>query len=289
MTSPTDEPLDLPDDSRLMEAVQDYLAQLESGRRPNRSEYVRKYADVAQSLVACLEGLELVYGSANKASVSGATTAHDLDVAGLALAGPLGDFLIEREIGRGGMGVVYEARQVSLGRRVALKVLPLAAALDSRQLQRFKNEAQAAAHLHHPNIVPVYAIGCERGLHYYAMQLIEGQSLAEWIDGMRELEDEKQKSEMRGQNTELFGGNSPPPGPTKRAESSNNTAVISAFAAFSTEHAEDAQSFFRKVAGFGIKVAEALEYAHEVGVVHRDIKPGNLLLDQQGTIWRSEE
>src|SRR5215470_1311382 len=83
----------------------------------------------------------------------------------------LGDFRLLREVGRGGMGIVYEAEQVSLKRRVALKVLPFAATMDSRQLQRFRNEAQAAAGLHHTNIVPVHAVGVERGVHYYAMQL----------------------------------------------------------------------------------------------------------------------
>ena len=83
------------------------------------------------------------------------------------------------------MGVVYEAEQISLGRRVALKVLPFAAALDARQLQRFKNEAQAAACLHHVNIVPVFGVGCERGIHYYAMQYIEGQTLAAIIEKLR--------------------------------------------------------------------------------------------------------
>ena len=98
---------------------------------------------------------------------------------------PLGDFRLVREIGRGGMGIVYEAVQLSLGRRVALKVLPFAAALDPKQLQRFKNEAQAAAHLHHTNIVPVYAVGAERGVHFYAMQLIEGHNLAAVIADLR--------------------------------------------------------------------------------------------------------
>src|SRR5262249_56961677 len=97
------------------------------------------------------------------------------------LVGVLGDFHILRELGRGGMGVVYEAEQISLGRRVALKVLPFAAMLDKQQLHRFKNEARAAATLDHPNIVAIYSVGCERGVHYYAMQLIEGQSLAEAI------------------------------------------------------------------------------------------------------------
>src|ERR1700730_8292799 len=99
---------------------------------------------------------------------------------------PVGDFQLLNEIGRGGMGVVYEAKQLSLGRRIALKVLPFASALDPRQLQRFKNEAQAAAQLHHTNIVPVYAVGCARGVPYYAMQFIEGQTLATLIQGLRQ-------------------------------------------------------------------------------------------------------
>src|SRR5262249_37096797 len=101
--------------------------------------------------------------------------------------GLLGDFRLLREIGRGGMGVVHEAVQISLGRRVALKVLPFAAALDARQLQRFKNEAQGAAGLHHTNIVPVYAVGCALGVHFYAMQFIDGRNLATLIQELRRI------------------------------------------------------------------------------------------------------
>src|SRR5262249_46522728 len=97
------------------------------------------------------------------------------------VTGVLGDFRILREVGRGGMGIVYEAEQISLGRRVALKVLPFAATMDPRHLQRFQNEARAAASLHHEHIVPVYGVGQERGVHYYAMQLIDGRTLAEFI------------------------------------------------------------------------------------------------------------
>ena len=89
----------------------------------------------------------------------------------------LGDFALLREIGRGGMGVVYEARQISLNRRVALKVLPPALGLSNQATQRFQREARAAAKLHHTNIVPVHAIGEHDGHHFYAMDLIEGQSL----------------------------------------------------------------------------------------------------------------
>src|SRR5262249_58063228 len=97
----------------------------------------------------------------------------------------LGDYRVLREVGRGGMGVVYEAEQVSLGRRVALKVLPFAAAIDPKQRQRFQIEAQAAAQLHHPHIVPIFAVGCDRGIHYYAMQFVAGRSLAAIIHDLR--------------------------------------------------------------------------------------------------------
>jgi serine/threonine protein kinase len=285
--------MDLPDDPRLMQAVQEYLGELEAGRRPNRFEYLRKYADVAEPLGACLEGLELVHRTAGKkGSVSSSTAAQAPEFGSPELFGPLGDFVIQREIGRGGMGVVYEAVQVSLGRRVALKVLPFAAALDSRQLQRFKNEAQAAAHLNHPNIVPVYAIGCERGIHYYAMQLVEGQSLSELIASLRQSEARGPRSEVLGQKSEhgteetvSLHQKSRSRGPVQPADFSDKTAIAPAAAALSTEHSEEKQKFFRNVAGLAIKAAEALQYAHEVGVVHRDIKPGNLLLDNQGTIW----
>src|SRR5439155_3168187 len=100
-------------------------------------------------------------------------------------SGTLGDFRLIREVGRGGMGIVYEAEQISLNRCVALKVLPFAATMDPRHLQRFRNEAQAAACLHHANIVPVHGVGCDRGVHYYAMQLIEGQTLAEIIHALK--------------------------------------------------------------------------------------------------------
>jgi hypothetical protein len=89
----------------------------------------------------------------------------------------LGDFEILRELGRGGMGIVYEASQVSLNRKVALKVLSGGLGLTSKAVQRFHREAEAAAKLHHTNIVPVYATGEDDGTHFYAMELIDGPSL----------------------------------------------------------------------------------------------------------------
>src|SRR5262249_42660376 len=144
-----------------------------------KSEILAQYPELAADLEACLASLEFIrQGAVGKREV------ENPPGSGL-VTGVLGDYRILREIGRGGMGVVYEAEQISLGRRGALKILPVAAGLDPKQLQRLKNEAQAAAHLHHTNIVPVYGVGCERGVHYYAMQFIDGQTLAALI---RELQ-----------------------------------------------------------------------------------------------------
>jgi serine/threonine protein kinase len=99
----------------------------------------------------------------------------------------LGEYRILREIGHGGMGVVYEAVQESLGRHVALKVLPLHGLLNPTVLERFKREARAAAKLHHTNIVPVFGVGENNGIHYYAMQFIQGQGLDKVLDEVRRL------------------------------------------------------------------------------------------------------
>src|SRR5262249_35333087 len=144
--------------------------------------------EIAAALAGCLEALEFVHTAAPQlASAAGSGPgAPFAETAALQPELSLGDYRLVREVGRGGMGVVYEAVQLSLGRRVALKVLPFAAALDARQLQRFRNEAQAAAHLHHPHIVPVISVGCERGVHFYAMHFIDGQTLANLIRDLRE-------------------------------------------------------------------------------------------------------
>jgi eukaryotic-like serine/threonine-protein kinase len=171
-------------DARLAKALERYVNVCETGTPPDRDEFLADYPEIATELAECLDGLALVNAAAG--DLRQAQRSETL-IAGEELKLPLGDFRIVREIGRGGMGIVYEAVQLSLGRRVALKVLPLAAALDPKHLQRFKNEAQAAAQLHHTNIVPVYAVGSERGVHYYSMQLIDGYSLADLITHRRQL------------------------------------------------------------------------------------------------------
>ncbi|MCI0681169.1 MAG: serine/threonine protein kinase, partial [Gemmataceae bacterium] len=289
------------DDPRLLQAVQEYLAELEAGRRPRRQEFVRRYPDIAASLGPCLDGLDLVHQAALKDTQSFPPTATP----GERLpADPLGDFQIIREIGRGGMGIVYEAVQLSLGRQVALKVLPFASTLDQRRLQRFKNEAQAAAQLHHTNIVPVHAVGCERGVHFYAMQMIDGHSLATVIEQMRgqaagdrdqAAGDRRQESGIRGQGSRSQGSGvrsqwsggrgheaakgEMPAWPIPEETSSPLSMALS------TQRTSKPRDFYRSAAGLMVQAAEALEHAHQFGIVHRDIKPANLLIDARGQLW----
>src|SRR5215470_16125460 len=171
--------------AQVLRVLEDYLAELERGGRPHPDELLARHPDLADQLKAYLDQLDLLHEAAVRFRV--AAPAADAAPAENDL-GRLGDFRIVREVGRGGMGVVYEAEQVSLGRRVALKVLPFAATLDSRQLQRFQNEAQAAAHLQHQNIVPVHSVGCERGVHFYAMQFIDGRPLSDLVRQLRQRE-----------------------------------------------------------------------------------------------------
>jgi serine/threonine protein kinase/tetratricopeptide (TPR) repeat protein len=289
------------DDPRVVAALEEYIRLLEEGRRPDRAAFLAAHVDIASALGKCLDGLEFVCGAATRLSQLGAGAESARAV--MEPLATLGDFRIVREVGRGGMGVVYEAEQLSLGRRVALKVLPFAAAMDPRHLQRFQHEAQAAAGLHHTNIVPVHYVGCERGVHFYAMQFIEGQTLAAVVDELRREAGPAKADKDRGPKclsaeaeALACGRLAPPPGrsadPQPAIASTPSPLVpapasweTTAQAVFTTERPLQGRAYFRSVAELGVQAAEALDHAHQQGVVHRDIKPGNLLLDGRGNLW----
>ena len=174
-----------PDDPRVIAALETYLESLREGRPCSRSEFLARHADISGALSGCFSGLEFIEAAVAELSCSPGDPATAPAEPALPPQSQLGDYRILREVGRGGMGVVYEAQQLSLGRRVALKVLPFAAAVDPEHRQRFQIEAQAAAQLHHPHIVPIFGVGCDHGIHYYAMQFVDGRSLAAIIRDLR--------------------------------------------------------------------------------------------------------
>jgi serine/threonine protein kinase len=269
----------VPNEERLEEltskAADEFMAQVGAGKAPDVEEFASRHPQIAGILRRLLPALcalgQTEGGPARRTPEIPSTE-----------PGRLGDFEIMREVGRGGMGVVYEALQISLGRRVALKVLPFAAMLDPQRLQRFQNEARAAACLHHGNIVPVFAVGADRGVHFYAMQYIEGRNLADLIHEMRlraGLPDEEAEATASAKNGR------PVASIAKREAGGTLCDSTSPAAALSTQRSSAPQTFFRTTAELAVQAAQALHHAHQEGVVHRDVKPANLMVDVAGRLW----
>ena len=338
------------------ELADEFAERLRQGERPPISEYVSRYPEAADEIREVLSALAHVERLA--------PSPHDeLEAVGTGTAAlpplqQLGDFRIIREVGRGGMGVVYEAEQLSLGRRVALKVLPKQVLLDSKHAKRFEREARAAANLHHTNIVPVFGVGRQDGLHYYVMQFIDGLGLDEVIVELKRMRAESeagrgttdpkrqaavaaqdraaavpaagvaqslltghfertvligtgaegsasgdtdqaaavggQRSDIRGQksqgNCSLDSQLSPPAAVDTAVNRLSETLHESGTfplpgQSAASAHGASRKVYWQSVARIGVQAAEAVQYAHGQGIIHRDVKPGNLLLDTSGTVW----
>jgi serine/threonine protein kinase/WD40 repeat protein len=289
----------------LEEAAESFLERYRRGERPPLSEYTARYPELADRIRALFPALVVMEKVGSLGAEPGPLEAR----AALGTAKvpeQLGEYRILREVGRGGMGIVYEAVQESLGRHVALKVLPLHTALAPTHLERFRREAQAAAQLHHTNIVPVFGVGEHAGLHYYAMQFIQGQGLQQVLHELNNLRRTKTPAlpqavpgadpaaalsvatgllsghfPGRAKSSAQTSGDKPSPGGGSGAGS---TSVVVAGDESDLTAQSEAQ-YFRSVARVGLQVAEALAHAHQQGVIHRDVKPSNLLLDRSGTVW----
>ena len=252
-------------DTQLARLLDQIIRDFQQNKSPNLEQYASQHPRLADQLADLLPSIQTLVELGGSADARSQTHAgvSTLGEAVFELRGTLGDFQLLSELGRGGMGVVYKAEQISLGRHVALKILPFAAVLGPQQLQRFKNEARAAATLNHPNIVPVHFVGEERGVHFYAMQLIAGLSLADVVG--------------------LIGASH-----SRRdaVDDCNSTKdETEPIASLSTHYSQNPKRYFEYVADLGIQIASALEHAHAHGIVHRDVKPGNILVDEQGKPW----
>jgi serine/threonine protein kinase/WD40 repeat protein len=369
-------------DERLGEAIEAYLALIEQGNPPEPEDYAARFPDLKEDILSAIEGLELVSGLVGQSAASlhgsGPAPGRNLE-SGRRIAG----YRVVRELGRGGMGTVYEAVHVGLDRPVALKVLGSHAAPDSSARRRFLNEARTAAALHHTHIVPVFDVGQAGGLCYYAMQRIEGSGLDRLIRHLRTARGlhgqgpiattspsprggpEPSSSGFSSRFSRLLvrfskplswrsgrpsgaastgpGGEDdcgveilekPPTGgppsrlapPAKGAKPSGIPPSLNAILpsgdstaswmsrsqpaggpslaspirgdlgpSLGRGHDEDepppafapprGSAYCRWVSEVGLQAAEALAHAHHHGVIHRDVKPSNLLIDAQGTIW----
>ena len=168
----------------LTRLADEFAARYRAGERPSLQEYIDRYPELAddiRELFPAMVEIEQVREDHQEAAAHAAAPP-------LPALQQLGDFRILREVGKGGMGIVYEAEQVSLGRHVALKVLPKSMLLDAQAKRRFEREARAAARLHHTNIVPVFGVGEQDGLPYYVMQFIQGLGLDEVLEELKNLQ-----------------------------------------------------------------------------------------------------
>ncbi len=211
--------------------AEEFLSRCRKGENPTVAEYAEQYPEHAEQIEELFTAMLLMerlkpHDTTGTLGPKPAAPEQPLE--------RLGDFRIVRELGRGGMGIVYEAVQESLGRRVALKVLPPGSLASPGRLERFRREAMATAGLHHQNIVQVFGVGEQDGTPYYVMQLIEG----------------------RGLDQILVDESSRPPA--------------------------------REAAGLALQSARALEHAHAKGIIHRDVKPENIRVDESGTVWLTD-
>ncbi len=262
-----------PDPQDIDRIAEEFSNAIRSGENPSVDTFIDRYPDDSEQLRQLLNSIEMIERIKRQSVQDDVQRKHhELTVQ------QLDDYRIVREIGRGGMGLVFEAIDQSLHRRVAIKVLPSGLLSDPRNLDRFQTESRAAARLRHPNIVSVFGVGQSGQYHYYVMDYIDGINLRQWIE------------HVNGQPPDVFAtrydsvtddratpvandATKPPADDVARVASAANIPVD-----------PESPEYFRWAAHVGMTISSALDYAHSQGTLHRDIKPANLLIDDDGIV-----
>lgn len=261
--------------------AEQYLQRRANGERVTIDDYAGEYPDLADDIREVFPALEAL----KTLSADWKRNVADRVLSGPELPFQLGDFRLEQEIGRGGMGIVYQAEHTSLRRSVAVKLLRPSSLNSAKDIQRFHREAKSAARLHHTNIVPVFDFGAAEGFHYIAMQLIQGTGLDAVVSSLRVTQTQKTQ-QVDSTESDSAESNCTEP---NRVESNRIDSKSAASHTHESNpvamHGYGSPDFWQQVASIGIQAGNALGYAHSQGIVHRDIKPGNLLMDDTGIVW----
>lgn len=266
------------DETILENLVEQFTQELRTGKIPSIVGYQKQYPHLAEELHELLSSVAMIEQLKSQTPASNSLNRRLDETLNLQ---QLGDYRLIREIGRGGMGIVFEAMHQSLGRRVAIKILPNRTSDDQKQVDRFRREAQAAANLHHTNIVGVFGVGFDQGYHYYVMEYVDGSSLKQSIRALQarqlgelasESPDDPTKDNHHSKTLDQHG----------REQSSDQAGTFSCTPAWVYLPPAGQETHWALEVTAGI--ADALEHAHHNKVLHRDIKPANLLVDPQGIV-----
>ncbi len=258
---------------------------LRRGQQPSSAEYAEQFPEISGEMTGLAKALSVLEEASFRRQGQHPQGAA-IDTAGNRVQ-TLGGFRLIREISRGGMGIVYEAKQESLQRRVAIKVLPPSPLLTDIERARFAKEGRAVGRLHHAHIVQVFGTGHEGGVQYTVMQYIEGYSLDRLIRALRiqqgldgassgaAVSPDSERSEVTGFPVDAAVDRLLDNAEPDRDIGPQTAPNVSGLP----------KTYYQNVARIGADVADAICHSHHQGVLHRDIKPANILLDRHGDVW----